>query len=310
MNEMLVRTESGTAVAANTAFDFSWRAVIAGAFVASAVIFFFLFLGAGIGLSLFSIPQANAATAANGLTLGAIYFFAAQAFGLAVGAYIAGRLMGPVLESRDEEIFHASAHGLVTWALAVLMTATMVAVSGLTLTGSGLNAAALLGASNQTNQATSSTSDVTGYWVDTLFRPGQGAVQSASPGLVAGSQIAPSAVTAPVAIGQTENQARAEVGRILTVGLVHGEKLSAADHDQVALLVSKFTGTDLSESGRRVDDVQNQMHQQLIAAAEAARRFTRYISLWLAASLIFGALAASAMAVTGRWIDDEARIHP
>jgi hypothetical protein len=30
----------------------------------------------------------------------------------------------------------------------------------------------------------------------------------------------------------------------------------------------------------------------------------------LAASLIFGALAAAAMAVTGRWVDDEARVHP
>jgi hypothetical protein len=215
-----------------------------------------------------------------------------------------------VLESRDEEIFHSSAHGLVTWALAVLMTATMVAVSGLTLTGSGLNAAALLGASNQTN-TTSSNSDMTGYWVDTLFRPSRGTVPSTtSPGATAGSPGTPSPVTAPVTMGQTENQARAEVGRILTVGLVHGEKLSTADHDQVALLVSKFTGAQLSEASQRVDDVQNQIHQQLVAAAEAARRFSRYISLWLAASLIFGALAASAMAVTGRWVDDEARVHP
>ena len=119
MNEVVVRTDSAGLVAATTSPEFSWRAVVAGAFVASAVIFFLLFLGTGIGLSMFTAPQADAATAKSGLTLGAIYFFAAQAFGLAVGGYMAGRLMGPVLESRDEEIFHAAAHGLVAWALAV-----------------------------------------------------------------------------------------------------------------------------------------------------------------------------------------------
>src|SRR5436305_1990985 len=160
MNEAIIRTTDSSALVA-TPSEFSWRAVIAGAFVASAVIFFLLFLGTGIGLSLFTVPRANPANSGYGLTLGAIYFFTAQAFGLGVGGYIAGRLMGPVLESRDEEIFHSSAHGLVTWALAVLMTATMVAVSALALAGPGINAAAVLGAANQTNQAKPSPTDVT-----------------------------------------------------------------------------------------------------------------------------------------------------
>ena len=303
MNEVVVRTDSAALVAATTSPEFSWRAVIAGAFVASAVIFFLLFLGTGVGLSLFTVPQADAATAKNGLTLGAIYFFAAQAFGLAVGGYMAGRLMGPVLESRDEEIFHASAHGLVAWALAVVMTATMVAVSGLALAGPGLNAAAILGAAKETNQSAPSATDVTGYWVDMLFRPTSGSVQPNA------SATVPS-VTAPVRGGRTDAEARAEAGRILAVSLVQGGKLSPADHNRLATLVSQFTGADMTEANQRVDDVQNRIQQQAVAAAEAARRFTRFISLWLAASLIFGALAASAAAVTGRWVDDEARMKP
>jgi len=303
MNEAIIRTTDSSALVAGPS-EFSWRAVIAGAFVASAVIFFLLFLGTGIGLSLFTVPRANPANSGYGLTLGAIYFFTAQAFGLGVGGYIAGRLMGPVLESRDEEIFHSSAHGLVTWALAVLMTVTMVAISGLVLAGSGLNAAAILGATNQTTQTSSSASDPTGYWVDMLFRPTASIAPSNLPAPVAANAVA---AASPLP-GRTVNEARAEAGRILGVGVLHGEKLTQADHDQLAILVSQFTGADIMLSNQRVDDVQNRMHEEVIAAAEEARKFTRFVSLWLAASLIFGALAASGIAVVGRWVDDDARM--
>jgi hypothetical protein len=267
--------------------EFSWRAVLAGAFVAAGVIFFLLFLGTGFGLSLVSVPQANANTAQKALTLGAIYFFAAQAFGLAVGGYLAGRLMGPVLETESEEIFHSSTHGLVVWAVAVLMTATMALISGVSLTGSTLNAAAIFGASPSNPQESGLTPDATGYWVDTLFRP---SAPAATPGASAATP-----------------EARAEAGRILRIGLLHGERLSPADHDQLARLVSQSTGADMAEANRRVDDVQTRIHEQEVATAEAARRLAKYVSLWLAASLCFGALVAAAAAMSGRWVDDDAR---
>src|SRR5258706_8141167 len=129
-------------------------------------------------------------------------------------------MMGPVLDSRDEEIFHASAHGLVAWAIAVVMTATMIAVSGLALAGPGLNAAALLGAANQTNQGAPSPTDVTGYWVDMLFRPASGAVQPNLPA-TAGAGSPATANIAPAAAGgaRTEAEAHAEAGRILAVSV-------------------------------------------------------------------------------------------
>jgi hypothetical protein len=283
-NIVLAETPGLTAVETP---EFSWRAVFAGAFVAAGVIFFLLFLGTGFGLSLVSVPEANANTAQKALTLGAIYFFAAQAFGLAVGGYLAGRLMGPVLETESEEIFHSSTHGLVVWAVAVLMTATMAVISGVSLTGSALNAAAIFGASPSNQQEPGLTPDATGYWVDALFRP--------------------SAPAATPAASAATPEARAEAGRILRIGLLHGERLSAADHDQLARLVSQSTGADMAEASRRVDDVQTRIHQQEVAAAEAARRLTKYVSLWLAASLCFGALVAAAAAMSGRWVDDNAR---
>jgi hypothetical protein len=292
-NIVLAETPGLTAVETP---EFSWRAVFAGAFVAAGVIFFLLFLGTGFGLSLVSVPEANANTAQKALTLGAIYFFAAQAFGLAVGGYLAGRLMGPVLETESEEIFHSSTHGLVVWAVAVLMTATMAVISGVSLTGSALNAAAIFGASPSNQQEPGLTPDATGYWVDTLFRP-------SAPAATPAASVPTATPGAPVATPE----ARAEAGRILRIGLLHGERLSAADHDQLARLVSQSTGADMAEASRRVDDVQTRIHQQEVAAAEAARRLTKYISLWLAASLCFGALVAAAAAMSGRWVDDNAR---
>jgi len=294
MSNIVVADTPGLGLA--DAPEFSWRAVFAGAFVAAGVIFFLLFLGTGFGLSLVSVPEANANTAQKALTLGAVYFFAAQAFGLAVGGYLAGRLMGPVLETESEEVFHSSTHGLVVWAVAVLMTATMAVISGVSLTGSALNAAAIFGASPSTQTQSGMTPDATAYWIDTLFRP------SAQPG----GNPAAAAATVPAASAAMP-ETRAEAGRILRIGLLQGEKLSPADHDQLARLVSQSTGADMAEANRRVDDVQTRIHQQEVAAAEAARRLAKYVSLWLAASLCFGALVAAAAAVSGRWTDDNAR---
>src|SRR6185503_5571460 len=81
---------------------FAWTAVFAGALVTTAVTLFLLALGSGFGLSLVSARSMTQDKAVTFLTLGAIYFFAAQAFGFALGGHLAGRLMGPVLENRRE----------------------------------------------------------------------------------------------------------------------------------------------------------------------------------------------------------------
>ena len=269
--------------------EFSWRAVFAGALVAVAVTFFLLSLGSGVGLSLISIPQATANTARNALTLGAIYFFVAQAFGLVVGGYLAGRLMGPVLESEDEELFHSTTHGLVVWALSVVATVTMIGLSGLAVTNSAFNAGALFGAANAQTHAEALMPAANGYWVDILFRP------------------AGAASTAPAAAPAPDNAARAQASRLLSVGLAPSGQLSAPDRDELVRLVVQSTGVDMAEAVRRVDDAQARIHQREVDAAEAARKVTKYLSLWVAASLIFGALVASGAAVSGRWVDDKAR---
>jgi len=97
-----------TAVLVTEERHFHWGAAIAGAVAATATSFFLITLGSGVGLALASPGHPGAF-----LTLGAIYFFAAQAFGFTVGGYLVGRLIGPEVETAKEEEFRAAAHGFV-----------------------------------------------------------------------------------------------------------------------------------------------------------------------------------------------------
>ncbi len=145
----------------------SWSAIFVGAVIAVATTLFLLLLGSGIGLALVS-PSA-AGKSVEFLTLGAIYFLAAQAFGLAVGGHITGRLIGPAIETSIEEEFRAGAHGLAVWAVAVVASVVVAAVSAVLVENGPVNVASLYGASRPAHVG-ALIPQSTGYWVDTLFR--------------------------------------------------------------------------------------------------------------------------------------------
>jgi len=147
---------------------FSWSAALAGAFVATAVTFFLVTLGSGVGLSLTTTPALLHGATPTFLTLGAVYFLAAQAFGFAAGGHIVGRLISPAVETAKEEEFRAGAHGLAVWAIAVVATATMAAIAGFVAEGSAPNAFAAFATPSRNDGGL--TPATTGYWVDTLFR--------------------------------------------------------------------------------------------------------------------------------------------
>ncbi|HEX4301655.1 MAG TPA: hypothetical protein VHZ78_02605 [Rhizomicrobium sp.] len=162
---------------------FSWSAAFAGAFVATAVTLFLLTLGSGVGLSLVSVRHATANGTMSFFTAGAIYFLVAQAFGFAAGGHIVGRMIGPALETDREEEFRAGTHGLVAWALAVVATATLVALSVLVAGSATANGAAVGGALASSAPMTNARGDAnanvaTSYWVDTLFRSPMNGMQA------------------------------------------------------------------------------------------------------------------------------------
>lgn len=336
---------------------FSWGATFAGALVAMGVTFLLLTLGSGIGLSLVTARHATAGGATTFLTMGAIYFLAAQAFGFAAGGHVVGRLIGPALETTQEKDFRAGAHGLVSWALAVVATATIVALSAI-LAGSAITTGALTAAlgsmpANGT-RGESSQPATTSYWVDKLFRPttnpqaaalswrqyaqtdtgttidmppsneqptqpapadNQTGPSDNAPSTGSNSRIfmgggTPSAaplppVTAtPLPTLRPLGSDKAEAGRILTVGMANGERLSDEDRTQLAQLVSLDTGMSDAAARHRVDDVVQRIHDDEVATAETARKVAAAASLWTAFALLFGAVVAVFAAVSARWEDD------
>ncbi|HEY4940153.1 MAG TPA: hypothetical protein VII56_01895 [Rhizomicrobium sp.] len=276
MTDTVVIAEQGDE---NTGYRFSWGLAIAGGVAATAVTFFLLSLGSGFGLLLVHPITHSGPTAPAFLTGGAIYFLVAQAFGFAVGGHLAGRLLAPLLESPIQEEFRAGAHGLIAWAVAVLATLTVVALAGLTVASTGATTAALYGASN----AKATDAGPSAYLVDVLFRPGRGGVEPMS---------------------ASDANVRVEAGHILDAGLVHGEQLSADDRNRLIGLVSTQARISTNEAASRIDRMQADVQAKTRQAADVARKIASYASLWVAFSLLFGAVVSVSAAIFARREDD------
>jgi hypothetical protein len=241
----------------------SWSPVFGGAISAAALSSVLLAFGLAVGLSVASTSPTWRDTSAALALLSGLYLLlqALVAFGL--GGYVAGRTRLGVAGPTDTVERSDGAHGLLAWALAVLLgLALSAAVAG--LAGSGTK-------TPSTNQnATSSAEPVLSYELDRLFR---------------GPRRAPNV--------DMSNE-RAEAGRILLTTASHS---GVAPEDRTYLMqqVGALTGASPADAERRVDDV--------IAKSHTAIRKTRQTSVILAfsaaAALLLGAVASWSAAVAG-----------
>lgn len=295
---VIVHDEEGTG------YRFSWGLAFAGAVVTAAVTLFLLTLGAGVGLLLMHPLTSDTPSVPHFLTGGAIYFFAAQAFGFAVGGHVAGRLLGPLPESHFQEEVRAAIHGLVVWALAILGTVVMLAAASA--------ATAALYGINRTSSEPQHTSAII---VDRLFRPGPEQTVTA-PGSANPTSVPPPAIGAanPVdeasASAPTVTQpaagdaahARAEAGRLIDAA--PDGTFAADDRARLTQLIAQQAGVSQREARLRLAATESQLVDRIHRTAEAARKAASYTSLWIAFSLLFGAVVAMVAAVTARLEDD------
>jgi hypothetical protein len=183
----------------------------------------------------------------------------------ALGGFITGRLRTRwVGIHTDETYFRDTAHGLLAWAFATIITATVLASAA----GAIISNVTLGDASNP-----SLVSDRNGYYVDMLFRSDRPV--AANPGVT--------------------DQTNGEVSRLLTRGLAPGADLTANDRTRVGQLVAARTGLSQVEAEQRVGAVITQAK----VAADEARKAAAKLAFWMAASLLAGALAAAIGAVEG-----------
>jgi len=121
----------------------SWSAILAGAAAAAALSLVLVLLGIGFGLSTVS-PWAFEGVTAETLGWGVIVWLCLTSIiGSGMGGYLTGRLRVKwVAVHADETYFRDTAHGFLSWAVAVLFQAAVLTTVLGGMLGTGLQAGA------------------------------------------------------------------------------------------------------------------------------------------------------------------------
>ncbi len=271
----------------------SWGAILAGGFTAAAVTLIVVAFGVGAGLSVISPWNGEGISSTTASWAAGLFLVAVAMIASTFGGYITGRLRhGWEDVNIQERFFRDTAHGLVAWAFATVLTATVLAGAGthlLAAASTGAIPAAGAGAAQAAgDQSTNNSGDV---YVDRLLRVGP--------------------QTDGRSTGPSTDQAatRSELLRIIGPATRKGGDVSAEDRAYAARVIAARTGIPQAEAEQRV----NQTIAQAKDAADKARRAAAKFSLWIAVSLLAGALTGSLAAVEGgklrsaRWYEEDAR---
>lgn len=265
--EAAVRTDRS--VSADLLADVSWASIVAGAIVAAALSLALLALGAGLGLAAVS-PWSGSSVSGSAFTnITGAYLLMVAIMSSAIGGYLASRLRSKWSHIHTNEMFFRdSAHGLVAWALATVLSASLLGAASAHLVGGAASGLSTGGSSAQSGNPHA-------VFVDKLLRGGP----------------APAAASGP----QNNDTTRAELVRLWTASFTEGSGLPTADRTYVAHLVAAKTGMSEADAEKRVDEVANETR----ASIDRNRQNAMKLAFWMTAALLFGAFAASLAAVEG-----------
>jgi hypothetical protein len=270
-------------VEADTSSFVDWAAIFAGAVVASAISFVLFAFGTALGLSLTSpYPREGVSATTFGIVL-ALWVLWVLVSSLAAGGYLAGRLRRRRSLTNHETELRDGAHGLLVWAVSILLGALIAAWTATATVNKAADAAGGLVAASAQGVVTSiaGASDPLGYVTDTLFR----------------TTAAPTPAADPAAVTRASQQA----GRIIARNALATE-FDAGDRTYLAQLVAQATGLPEPEATARVTaaiDQLNALAADARAAAEKARKFALLLAFLTAASLAVAAGAAWWAATVG-----------
>ena len=269
MDTVVVEVPGGSGQRVGSVSATSWGAIVAGAFVIAAIGLVLIALGTGFSLSTVSPwPYAGVSATTFGV-ITIIWLVVIQWVSSGIGGYVAGRLRTAWTGLHTDEVyFRDTAHGVLAWAVAAVVSAAVLAGAASVLTGSAATVASGAAEGAARNNAATSPSP---YIVDTLFRTDR---------------------TDASAAGQDP---RPQATRILATGLRPGGEVSATDRAYLAHLVAARTGISQEEAQKRVDDAITNARQ----AADTARKVARNLALVTAFSMLIGAFIAGVAAKIG-----------
>jgi hypothetical protein len=276
--------QPGTAVKSTA----SWSAIFAGAFVAIAASLVLFALGSGLGFASISPWEGQGVSVTTFAVTTAIWLIVMQWLSSALGGYVAGRLRSRWLDTHPHEVFFRdTAHGFVTWAVATVVVAGVLAFSLLSAVSGAAHVATAVTASAAQGAAGTTTPSFV-YGLDRMLRPAD----------------------ASAAVAQSGPDPRPEVTHVIVQAVATNGTVSDADRTYLATLVAARTGVSAQEAQSRVNDfisAANQAKDNVKAAADAARKAAAKMAIFTSLALVIGAFIACLTAALGGKLRDE---HP
>ena len=249
-----------------------WSAIFAGAAVAAAISLVLLTFGAALGLSLTSAHEGQSASLFWIAVVGGLWLLWVQVSASMAGGYLAGRMRRRVGDATEyESDLRDGSHGVVVWAVATLVAATL-AYSGAmgTATVVGQTAGAAASAVGSATVAATDALDPNALLVDRTLRGAPGA-------------------------DPIDEGTRDEVARILLSAVTTDGGLVDADRQYLVAVAAERAGVSPEEAEQRINEViaqAQELEQDAREVADQARRTAMLAAFIAAASLVVGAAAA------------------
>ncbi len=249
-----------------------WAAILAGAFVAYALLLVLTIFGAGLGLSMVS-PEPGDGVSLRWVMIGAgIWVVWTTITSFAAGGYLAGRMRRTVGDATGDEIeTRDGSNGLVVWGVGAVF-AMIMGASGVV----GVVGTVASGIGTATTIVAETMEGPIDYAASVALRTQTGEVAG-------------------------DEAARDEIASVLTRSLQRGE-IAENDRAYIASIVAANTNMDQGEARAQVDNAiaeAEQTWQEAIDLAEQARIASVIAAFVLAATLLASAAAAYFAAAMG-----------
>lgn len=238
-----------------------WPVIFAGAVAAAGLSFTLNAFAAGIGLSLVSTAPTWRDASSWLALVGGLYLLFVALLAFALGGYVAGRMRTPVNLTTREMEFRDGIHGVITWGLAVILTATFA------LAGASVASRALEPTGGTQTQSVAGENIIASE-LDELFR----------------SDRLPADIT----------YRRAEAARILLKASSH-DGVPKSDREYLAVITANSAGVSFADASVRVDREIAATRQELRKARTAAV----LQAFFIAVALLLGATVAWFSALEG-----------
>lgn len=264
--------------------NISWGAIAAGALTAAAFTIILSVLGSGLGLTIVS-PWSTAGVSAATFGISAILWLSiTQIVASGMGGFLAGRLRDKYDNLHADDVyFRDTAHGFLTWAIALIVTVSLFASVLGSIVNSGMESINTMASSSQMASKTKGENSTQAYYLDSLFRKDATADLEIK------------------GIAEDRKLPLAEVSRIYAKSLQSGG-IQPNDTQYLGQLVSKNTGLTQDEAEKRVNEAYTSIYNAELALkdkANQARKASAYVTLWGFIALLIGAFSASLSATWG-----------